>query len=941
MKCPLCNSEIKDGSAFCARCGEKIPRCPTCGVLLEKPVKYCPKDGTRIPEEILAAFPTDPHEEKSRKKRDPSNNRERKFCIRCGRPCMPGEKYCENCAEQKAMFCVKCGNPCTKGELLCKHCQKKKKRILTAWLVGIMLLLVCAAAYYFILSREPGPRPTDVTPPVSTPMQTPVSTPVATQILTPTPTSISTPALTPAPTPTPTPVPTSAPTPVPTPALTPIPTPAPTPVPTPTLTSIPTSASTPVPTPVPTPDLIVPFGDLLPINTSANGGFFAYKINDQYDYYYNGANSFRLRDNLGNTYDQAFGGAIANTDNWQDFKLDGEYSTISGTVFLNYRNRNDYGSAVRLSIYCLDANGNEIREHYDSGVIETGVMPKHFEYDISDAQYIRMVIFGDEYLRLADCKLTRSASSLSAYPSLTNASSQSLAPSPIAQVVTSGDFTIGLRADGSVLYAGKEGAETAVTEWEHISKIWYDPVFGVVGITENGQCLSPGRELENADRITALACSTTDYRDTGHGWKEEISTKARLFGLREDGTVHLLSKLNDGEKLYDRAFESWENISAISGGRGIGIHGITKEGKVLGYYGDYFTQPVQTLLSHEGAIAALTIDGRVMSNIANLRPIVYQWTNVKKASLTGFYGAGGAILAQMENGDMEFCSASFETVREGHLLYDIEDIEDFRYAFGNVICKTTSGRIIAASLSEHAIAQEHIPLINGLNQISDFSIGYGDHDDSFVIAAVKTDGTVVVIGSNENGQCEVDTWNISQDSKIISNNAESGLKQTIQYVPVEYIKLAIEPFKGNLSAYRKVAFSSAEASSFLREGDISFIPEYAISNETARPWVEGVDGDGIGESLTLYFEKDKEIDALSLQLGYATRYEKNNRPKAIEFEFSDGSYASFEFADVNDTQTISLNKTVKTSFVKMTILSVFPGVEYQDTCITQVVAYSK
>jgi len=212
MICPLCHNEIKDGSVFCGRCGKKIPRCPTCGALLEEPEQFCPEDGTRIPEDILSVFPADLYKDRQ----NSPDRRERQFCIKCGRPCLPGEKYCENCASPKTAFCVKCGEPCSASELLCKRCQRKKKTHIKIWIIGILLLLlVSAVGYYYIYFPRPTPSPTDMPAPVSTSVSTPAPTPVQTSVPTPVSTLAPTPVLTfePAPEPTdsslftPTPVP--------------------------------------------------------------------------------------------------------------------------------------------------------------------------------------------------------------------------------------------------------------------------------------------------------------------------------------------------------------------------------------------------------------------------------------------------------------------------------------------------------------------------------------------------------------------------------------------------------------------------------------------------------------------------------------------------------------------------------------------------------------
>ena len=142
----------------------------------------------------------------------------------------------------------------------------------------------------------------------------------------------------------------------------------------------------------------------------------------------------------------------------------------------------------------------------------------------------------------------------------------------------------------------------------------------------------------------------------------------------------------------------------------------------------------------------------------------------------------------------------------------------------------------------------------------------------------------------------------------------------------------------------RVYFSDASASSVLKEGNITFYAGYAIDDKRdyQRPWVEGVRGNGIGETLTLYFDDVVMIDALSLRLGYArdqARYDKNNRPSALRFTFSDGRSVDCWFEDVNEEQSVILSDCVYTWYVDITILDVYPGTQCDDTCIYQVKAY--
>ena len=153
--------------------------------------------------------------------------------------------------------------------------------------------------------------------------------------------------------------------------------------------------------------------------------------------------------------------------------------------------------------------------------------------------------------------------------------------------------------------------------------------------------------------------------------------------------------------------------------------------------------------------------------------------------------------------------------------------------------------------------------------------------------------------------------------------------------------LSISPYFGSLNDCSHIPFYYATATSELREGDILFSAAYAIDDTVKRPWVEGVRGSGSGESLTLWFNGTKDVDVLSLRLGYARSaelYYYNNRPRTIRFEFSDGSQADYVFGDINQEQIIQLSETVRTNYVKLTILDVYPG-DCSDTCVYLVKAY--
>lgn len=146
----------------------------------------------------------------------------------------------------------------------------------------------------------------------------------------------------------------------------------------------PTISPTPEPAP-PAVKQIAALSSLTPVRSSDKGGFVFYSY---------------ARDNQGREYDNAYGGCIADTDNWADYNLNGDYTRFSGTVYLNYDFRDETAHRVKLTVY---GDGELL---YTSPIITTGLPPQHFELDVSGVRTLRIVIYGNDYLRLSDCVLT-------------------------------------------------------------------------------------------------------------------------------------------------------------------------------------------------------------------------------------------------------------------------------------------------------------------------------------------------------------------------------------------------------------------------------------------------------------------------------------------------------------------------------------------------------
>ena len=123
-------------------------------------------------------------------------------------------------------------------------------------------------------------------------------------------------------------------------------------------------------------------------------------------------------------------------------------------------------------------------------------------------------------------------------------------------------------------------------------------------------------------------------------------------------------------------------------------------------------------------------------------------------------------------------------------------------------------------------------------------------------------------------------------------------------------------------------------------GDIDYPPENAIDGDLATAWVEGADGDGIGEWISVSFADVDSMNGLWIRNGYQKSeeaYTTNNRVKEVYAEFEDGSVDKFILEDKNDeAQPIFFSEEKPGNTVKLIIKSVYHSEDELDTCITEV-----
>lgn len=142
-----------------------------------------------------------------------------------------------------------------------------------------------------------------------------------------------------------------------------------------------------------------------------------------------------------------------------------------------------------------------------------------------------------------------------------------------------------------------------------------------------------------------------------------------------------------------------------------------------------------------------------------------------------------------------------------------------------------------------------------------------------------------------------------------------------------------------------------EASSYLSQNDLRVIanyhPNYVIDNNLSTAWVEGASGTGIKERVYIWIDIPQNTTIkIAIRNGFQKNEElfyKNNRVKDLQVTFwprdhFDAEYVSkiYTLEDKMGWQIIEFKNEKGCSFIDFTILSIYKGTTYDDTCISDI-----
>jgi hypothetical protein len=129
------------------------------------------------------------------------------------------------------------------------------------------------------------------------------------------------------------------------------------------------------------------------------------------------------------------------------------------------------------------------------------------------------------------------------------------------------------------------------------------------------------------------------------------------------------------------------------------------------------------------------------------------------------------------------------------------------------------------------------------------------------------------------------------------------------------------------------------ASSVLPSSKTNFYePSMMFDGNRATAWVEGEDGDGIDETVTLHFGRERSLVGFEIINGYDKDqriWAANSRARELEASTGDGQVQVITLKDVRGASRFDFDAPVDTSWLQLKIRSVYPGSKYKDTAISE------
>lgn len=191
---------------------------------------------------------------------------------------------------------------------------------------------------------------------------------------------------------------------------------------------------------------------------------------------------------------------------------------------------------------------------------------------------------------------------------------------------------------------------------------------------------------------------------------------------------------------------------------------------------------------------------------------------------------------------------------------------------------------------------------------------------------------------------ETETEDVTEEDNTTTEETDHETASEVTNGNTETVSLTltVADTAPSLSGCVKVGVSSAKASSTITQSSTDNSAMRMFDNTDKTSWQEGVSGYGEGETVDIYFDGTYELSYIAFKLGNWRNdkyYYGNAKPKTVTIDFGSAA-AQVTFPDTDRTiQYVRLSNPVSTDHMRIRIDEVYPGTQWEDTCINEITPY--
>ena len=201
-----------------------------------------------------------------------------------------------------------------------------------------------------------------------------------------------------------------------------------------------------------------------------------------------------------------------------------------------------------------------------------------------------------------------------------------------------------------------------------------------------------------------------------------------------------------------------------------------------------------------------------------------------------------------------------------------------------------------------------------------------------LFAVILILGAVLLLKGKEKSD---DSQNVEVSETSTEASPEAVTPVTAKLVDISQV---------DFTEYKQVRVASAEASSVIQQDNGAVnTPMMMFDENIETNWQEGVDGPGLGEWVDAKFSQESGIKYLTFKLGNwktSRYYYGNNKPSKMTITVGEFSQ-QIEFPDEWTEFCLEFSRPCQADGIYMTIDEVYPGTDWDDTCITDMRVFAE